>query len=123
VVAFAFQKESPMPDPKITRIELITFEHTVHDLGSDYNGFNQVYEKGAVRTQRRIEGDLTGGWLDFTFSKSTLLFTKDDSVSQWYKNINHIGTRDQAFQLMRNASSLQAYKAASANPVEALRHE
>lgn len=41
-----------MSDPKITRIELITFEHTVHDLGSDYNGFNQVYEKGAVRTQR-----------------------------------------------------------------------
>ena len=41
-----------MADPKITRIELITFEHTVHDLGSDYNGFNQVYEKGAVRTQR-----------------------------------------------------------------------
>lgn len=56
--------------------------------------------------KRRIEGDLTGGWLDFTFSKSTLLFTKDDSVTQWYNNINHIGTRDQAFQLMRNASSL-----------------
>ena len=56
--------------------------------------------------KRRIDGDLTGGWLDFTFSKSTLLFTKDDSVAQWYSTIDHIGTRDRAFQLMRNASFL-----------------
>ena len=71
---------------------------------NDVNIHAQLIPRSTFK--RRIEGDLTGGWLDFTFSKSTLLFTKDDSVSQWYKNINHIGTRDQAFQLMRNASSL-----------------
>ena len=56
--------------------------------------------------KRRIEGDLSGGWLDFTFSNSALLFTKDDSVARWYATIDHIGTRDRAFQLMRNAAFL-----------------
>ncbi len=56
--------------------------------------------------KRRIEGDLTGGWLDFSFSKSTLLFTKDESIEQWFENIEHIGTQDKAFQLLRNASEL-----------------
>ena len=63
--------------------------------------------------KRRIEGDLAGGWLDFTFSKSTLLFTKDDSVAKWYDTADRIGTRDRAFQLLRHASFLipSLYKA------------
>ena len=56
--------------------------------------------------KRRIEGDLTGGWLDFSFAKSALLFSKDDSVKQWYQNLDQVGTRDQVFQLMRNAASV-----------------
>ena len=40
------------------------------------------------------------------FSTSTVLFTKDDSVTQWYSAIDHIGARDQALQLMRHASYL-----------------
>ena len=56
--------------------------------------------------KHRIEGDLGGGWLDFTFSKSTLLFTKDDSVARWYDAIDQIGTRDRAYQLLRHASFL-----------------
>ncbi len=56
--------------------------------------------------KRRIEGDLGGGWLDFSFSKSTLLFTKDDSVARWYDAIDHIGARDRAYQLLRHASFL-----------------
>ena len=58
------------------------------------------------RFKRSIEGELAGGWLDFSFSTSTLLFTKDDSVTQWYSTIDHIGARDQALQLMRHASYL-----------------
>jgi len=54
--------------------------------------------------KRRIEGDLTGGWLDFTFTKSTLLFTKDDSIKEWYSTIDRVGTHDQTFQLMRAAT-------------------
>ncbi len=56
--------------------------------------------------KRRIEGDLAGGWLDFTFSNSTLLFTRDESVAKWYHAFDRIGTRDRAFQLMRYASFL-----------------
>ena len=54
--------------------------------------------------KRDIEGKLTGGWLDFSFAKSTLLFTKDDAIKAWYKDVNRVGTHDQAFQLMRNAA-------------------
>lgn len=63
--------------------------------------------------KRRIEGDLAGGWLDFTFSKSKLLFTKDDSVDKWYEDIDGIGTRDRAFQLLRYSAFLipSLYKA------------
>ncbi len=53
--------------------------------------------------KRNIEGDLAGGWLDFSFSRSTLLFTKDDSVAHWYQMIDRMGARDRAFQLMRYA--------------------
>ncbi len=37
-----------MAEPKITKIEAIVFEHQIQDMGTDYNGFNQVYEKGSV---------------------------------------------------------------------------
>ena len=37
-----------MASPSITRIENVFFAYEIHDLGRDYNGFNQVYEKGAV---------------------------------------------------------------------------
>lgn len=74
--------------------------HTLSE--NDVNIHAQLIPRSTFK--RRIEGDLTGGWLDFTFSKSTLLFTKDDSITQWYNNIDHIGTHDQAFQLMKNAS-------------------
>lgn len=35
-----------MVDPKITKLELVIFEHQLEDLGRDYNGFNIVYQKG-----------------------------------------------------------------------------
>ncbi len=36
-----------MNNPKITKLEVIVFEHEIPDLGTDYNGFNVIYEKGA----------------------------------------------------------------------------
>lgn len=51
-----------MADPKITKIESVVFEHTIRDMGTDYNGFNQVYEKGSTLTMRmsvlRIHTDI-----------------------------------------------------------------
>ena len=37
-----------MSDPKITKIENIYFAHQIENMGTDYNGFNQVYQKGAT---------------------------------------------------------------------------
>ena len=39
-----------MPNPKITKIENISFAHQIENMGTDYNGFNQVYQKGATLT-------------------------------------------------------------------------
>ena len=41
-----------MADPKITKLEIISFEHQIQDLGTDYNGFNMVYQKGNTMTSR-----------------------------------------------------------------------
>jgi predicted nucleotidyltransferase len=75
--------------------------HTLTEC--DINIHAQLVKRSEFK--HRVEGDLTGGWLDFTFTKSTLLFTKDDSIKQWYANIDRVGTRDQTFQLMRAATS------------------
>jgi predicted nucleotidyltransferase len=75
--------------------------HTLTEY--DINIHAQLVKRSEFK--RRIEGDLTGGWLDFSFTKSTLLFTKDDSIKEWYNTIDRVGTRDQVFQLMRAAAS------------------
>ncbi|MDE0502680.1 MAG: mandelate racemase, partial [Candidatus Poribacteria bacterium] len=41
-----------MADPKITKIEVVVYQHEIHDMGTDYNGFNTVYEKGSVLKMR-----------------------------------------------------------------------
>ena len=41
-----------MAEPKITKIENVFFEHEIRDMGTDYNGFNLVYEKGGVLKQQ-----------------------------------------------------------------------
>ena len=41
-----------MAEPKVTKLELVVFEHKIEELGTDYAGFNQVYEPGAVLTIR-----------------------------------------------------------------------
>jgi len=38
--------------PKITKIEVATFEHELEKIGKDYNTFNMVYEPGNRLTQR-----------------------------------------------------------------------
>jgi hypothetical protein len=60
------------------------------------------------RFKRMIEGAQQGGWLDFTFGRSTLLFSKDESIAAWYQNSNHIGERDRDIQLTQAASNALA---------------
>lgn len=44
--------ETVKDSPKITKIEVTTFEHTLENVGRDYNTFNTVYEEGATQRQR-----------------------------------------------------------------------
>ena len=41
-----------MTEPKITKLEQVFFVHEIQDMGTDYNGFNQVYEKGSTLKMR-----------------------------------------------------------------------
>ena len=58
-----------MASPKITKLELVMFQYQIDDMGTDYNGFNQVYEAGssvtASSTVLRIHTDtgITGEYL------------------------------------------------------------
>ena len=51
-----------MANPKITKIETVIFEHEIQDMGTDYNGFNLVYEKSNVHKMQssilRIHTDI-----------------------------------------------------------------
>ena len=37
--------------PKITKVDVVTFEHNILEVGKDYNTFNMVYEPGGSLTQ------------------------------------------------------------------------
>ena len=60
-----------MPDPKITKLEVHEYEFTRNDLGTDYNGFNLVYEPGGqvggkgyivrILTDVGVVGEYAGG--------------------------------------------------------------
>lgn len=39
-----------MTKTRITKLELVAFEHKIQDMGTDYNGFNMVYEQRSVLT-------------------------------------------------------------------------
>lgn len=40
-----------MAEPRITKLEMVIFEYQTENLGTDYNGFNAVYEEGNVQTR------------------------------------------------------------------------
>ena len=60
-----------MSQPRITKLEIIQFEHKIADMGKDYNGFNSVYEKGStlssrpgvfrIHTSEGVVGEYLGG--------------------------------------------------------------
>ena len=60
-----------MAAPRITRLSVHQFEYELRDRGSDYNGFNAIYEPGArrqaraqvftIETDQGITGEYVGG--------------------------------------------------------------
>jgi RNA polymerase sigma factor (sigma-70 family) len=53
-----------------------------------------------------MEGALQNSFFHSSFAKSTLLYTTDETIREYYENIDHIGDRDRNMQLLRYASSL-----------------
>ncbi|MCZ6679210.1 MAG: hypothetical protein O7E52_18425 [Candidatus Poribacteria bacterium] len=59
-------------------------------------------------SKRWQEAALQGSFQHSYFSRSTLLFTHDESIKDWYQNANlhHIGARDMALQLLTVTTEL-----------------
>lgn len=53
------------------------------------------------RFKKELEGALTSSFFHSYFSKSTLLFTSDDSISAYYDDATLLGSADRALQLMQ----------------------
>src|SRR5262249_24032791 len=53
-----------------------------------------------------MERDLQGGMSHSTFSKSTLLFSHDETIRSWYENIQRVGERDKELRLLKASTSV-----------------
>jgi hypothetical protein len=52
-----------------------------------------------------LEGQLQSSFNHSLFSKSTLLFSHDETIRSWYENIQRVGERDKELQLLKAGSS------------------
>ncbi len=53
------------------------------------------------RFKQQIERALQSSFFHSYFSKSTLLFSTDETISEYYQNIQRLGARDRELQLLR----------------------
>jgi hypothetical protein len=51
--------------------------------------------------KQQIERSLQSSFFHSYFSKSTLLFSTDETISEYYQNVQHLGARDRQLQLLR----------------------
>jgi uncharacterized protein len=56
--------------------------------------------------KKAVEADLGGGWMQSILMRSTLLFSRDESIRAYYDNVQHLGRRDRDLQLLRAANGL-----------------
>jgi predicted nucleotidyltransferase len=54
--------------------------------------------------KRGLEKALQSSMIHSSFSKSKLLFSSDETINEWYQNVNHLGARDKEIQLLRAAT-------------------
>jgi uncharacterized protein len=77
----------------------------VQDFYLVENGINihaLLFPRSKFRGQ--LEGALQSSFFHSFFSKSTLLFSTDETIQEYYENIQHIGARDREVQLLKSAS-------------------
>lgn len=53
-----------------------------------------------------LEGALQSSFFHSFFSRSTLLFTKDDTLKEYYENVHTMGARDREIQLLRSGANV-----------------
>lgn len=53
-----------------------------------------------------LEGGLQSSFFHSFFSRSTLLFTKDETLKDYYENVDRMGVRDREIQLLRAGTSV-----------------
>jgi uncharacterized protein len=77
----------------------------VQDFYLVENGINihaLLFPRSKFRGQ--LEGALQSSFFHSFFSKSTLLFSTDETIQEYYENIQHIGARDREVQLLKSAT-------------------
>jgi uncharacterized protein len=55
---------------------------------------------------KKVEAELGGGWMQSILIRSTLLFSRDESIRAYYDNVQHLGRRDRDLQLLRAAAGV-----------------
>ncbi len=56
--------------------------------------------------KRAIDGSLQDSFFHSTFAKSTLLYTTDETIRDYYENVDHLGAHDREMQWMTAANGL-----------------
>ena len=69
-----------------------------------------------------IQGGLQNSFFHSSFAKSTLLYTTDETIREYYDNIDILGTRDRDMQLLRMASHV-LYTLAKAEKWHHVKHD
>ena len=54
--------------------------------------------------KKMLEGSLQSSFFHASFAKSTLLFSRDETIREYYEDRNRLGSRDRGIQLMKAAS-------------------
>ena len=53
-----------------------------------------------------VEGSLQGAFMHSVMARSTLLFSTDETIREYYQNVRHIGSRDREMQLLRATTNI-----------------
>ncbi len=54
-----------------------------------------------------LDGSLRGGFMNSAFSRSTLLYTTDETIREYYDNLDKLGAHDRDMQLLSQGNNLQ----------------
>jgi uncharacterized protein len=66
------------------------------------NGVNiHTWLLSRSKFKQQIERALQSSFFHSYFSKSTLLFSTDETITEYYQNVQHLGARDRQLQLLR----------------------